>query len=111
MGPARLDLTQKNGMEIYRGEKPYQVDLTFADYDFTGCTGKSQARDRDGNLLFEFVVTFPEANACRILHPDTEPLTPIRGAKWDLFITYSDGSILPEVGGILDVINRETDRD
>ena len=109
-GPATLNLTKEKGFEIYRGEKPFFVDLTFADYDFTGCSGKAQVKDRSGNLLFEFAVTFPEADVCRISYADTETLTPIKGAVWDLFITYSNSDIRPEVAGSIDVVDRVTDR-
>jgi hypothetical protein len=110
-GPAPLNLTRETGLEIYRGEKPYFVDLTFPDYDFAGCNGKAQVKDRSGNLLFEFAVTFPEADVCRISYADTETLSPIKGAVWDLFITYSNGDIQAESGGSLDVVDRVTDRD
>lgn len=109
-GPSTLNLTRETGFEIYRGEKPYLVDLTFTDYDFTGCSGKAQVRDRSDNLLFEFAVTFPALDECRISYSDTETLTPIKGAKWDLFITYSNGDIRPEVAGALDIVERVTDR-
>ena len=98
-------------MQIYRGVKPYYVDLTFSDYDFTGCSGKSQVKDRSGNLLLEFAVTFTALNECRITYADTEALEPIRGAIWDLFITYPNGDIRPEIKGSIDIVERVTDRE
>jgi hypothetical protein len=111
MFPRSLDLTEKNGIAIYRGVLPYFVEIHFDTYDFSGCTGKSQVKDRSGNLLFEFDVTFPETDVCRISYADTEPLEPVRGARWDLFITYANGDVRPELAGLLDITDRVTDRD
>lgn len=97
-GPKTLNLI------IYQGEKPYSVDLTFAGYDFTGCSGRAQVKDRSGNLLFQLAVTFPAPDKCRISYADTTLLAAARGAAWDLFITYSDGTVRPEVRGFAYVL-------
>lgn len=101
---ARIDL------QIRRGQLPYALKLQFLDVnntpiDFAGCTGKAQIRDRDSNLIADFAVTFLTDGWVNLTIANTATLPLTRTARYDFWITYSNGDRVPEAEGQVAIID------
>jgi hypothetical protein len=104
---ARIDL------QIRHGESPYELKLQFLGannipIDFTGCVGVSQIRNRNGDLIQDFAVTFLPQGWVHLTIANTLALPIIRTGRYDLWITYPDGRRQIEAEGQVAIAERVT---
>ena len=114
MQTARFDLTEQNGFEMHVGESPYRAIFEFAaedgtPWDFTGCSAKSEIRDKRQNLLAEFDVELGANGRVDLVLDDPGVLLPTRNAVYDLAITFANGDRYYPVAGAITIVDRVTE--
>jgi len=81
--------------------------LTPVPIDFTGCTARSTVRSADGTVVATGIVTFGGVLGTIVLFYPTSSFAEISASithDWDLEITYTNGDVVTEMGGTIDVL-------